>query len=728
MISLIIILSLIHLHIFKIINNEDFKNLQNKINNLLETHLILDCDYIFNKDEDTKTGIIINKTMTIDGQNHIINGLNQSKIFYIYNTTLIIKDINFIYGFSKDFGGAINLINSSLEIINCTFSSNNANIYGGAIYLNNSYLNLSKSIFKFNKAEGLYSNGGGINSENSMLNVNESIFYNNSADEGGAIYCINTTLNIFDSDFYNNNANWYGGALLSDSQLLIYKSNFNNNKAGYKGGAIHTTLYNEDYIASLLLENSIMFNNDAEYGGAISSSNIEFVHIYNSEIYNNNASFGSVISRLSSNNIEIINSSCYDNNAKYGGILYSMAGGNNIFINDNFENNRASIGGLIYTISGRISSKQTNYSSKFIHCDLIDNFGKKGLIYSVFDELIIESSNITILNKSYTIPIIYKIIAGRVIENNNWWGEINPDLNKLIIYEYENITNNNNIFDNEEITEGCSSTFIQIDDDNAAFTFRRDSSTSINVNIIYQNNGILQYKSDPDYFWHAIINKDGWIVGSGGVDTPYSSEKLEAYAKIMIKENKIIDEFIDKVFRVKSMYDLGHFLIKSPNGTYGLVINIIGENIVKIEKGKINHGEYIISPNDYNYYRKGKISDLKIKENYTYISRYLAAIDEYSSVRTNDFTYNIITKDKSKYVDIFVSNDDGSLANKSNNSYLYNDINIKDKYILGEKVPIIMNGLYLDRYLISNDSRDNNGKNIRLNSYLIFLLLISLLS
>ena len=403
--------------------------------------------------------------MTIDGQNHIINGLNQSKIFYIYNTSLIIKDINFIYGFSKDFGGAINLINSSLEIINCTFSSNNANINGGAIYLNNSYLNLLNSIFKFNKAEDLYSNGGGINSENSRLKVKESIFYYNSADEGGAIYCINTTLNIFDSDFYNNNANWYGGALLSDSQLLIYNSNFNNNKAGYKGGAIHITLYNYDYIASLLLENSIMFNNDAEYGGAISSSNNEFVHIYNSEIYNNNASFGSVISRMSSNNIEMINSSCYDNNAKYGGILYSMAGGNNIFINDKFENNRANTRGLIYTISGRISSKQTNYSSKFIHCNLIDNFGKKGLIYSVFDELIIESSNITILNQSYNIPIIYKKIAGGFIENNNWWGEINPDLNKLIVYEYENITNNFNKFDNEGIIEGCSSTFIQIDDD-----------------------------------------------------------------------------------------------------------------------------------------------------------------------------------------------------------------------------------------------------------------------
>jgi hypothetical protein len=96
-----------------------------------------------------------------------------------------------------------------------------------------------------------------------------------------------------------------------------------------------------------------------------------------------------------------------------------MAGGDNIFINSNFKNNNANIGGLIYSISGRISSKQTNYDSKFIKCNLLDNNGKKGLIYSIYDDLIINSSNITSLSKSYNVPIIYKIKRGKVIENNN---------------------------------------------------------------------------------------------------------------------------------------------------------------------------------------------------------------------------------------------------------------------------------------------------------------------
>ena len=122
----------------------------------------------------------------------------------------------------------------------------------------------------------------------------------------------------------------------------------------------------------------------------------------------------------------------------------------------------------------------TNYNSTFTSCDLIDNYAKKGLIYSIFDELIITNSSITYFNKSYDFPIIYKIVSGKVIENNNWWGDKNPNLNKLIIYQYENIPDNY-LIDNNLHNDGCTSTIIQINDNESAFTFRRDSSTSVYV-------------------------------------------------------------------------------------------------------------------------------------------------------------------------------------------------------------------------------------------------------
>ena len=723
-IPIIIIISIIQDVENKTMDQKTFNDLQEKIDNLIDLQLDLDSDYIFDPKTDKTSGIIIKNPLRINGKNHTINGLNQAKIFEIYDSEVFIKNTHFINGFSKDFGGAINLVNSSLEILTCFFTYNNAKIKGGAINIRDSLLNITDCDFKFNHAKSQYLCGGGIASENSIINIGFTKFIDNSADEGGAIYSINSILDIYNSLIYDNHANWYGGALASDSQLSIINSKIYNNNAGYKGGAIHITYSYLTESCFLIINISSIYNNSAEYGGAISSSNRRYIHIFNSEFHDNHASYGAVVSRMSSNEIQIINSRCYNNIAINGSILYSVAGGNNIFIHNDFNNNKADVGGLIYTISGRFLNKVTNFSSTFMNCSLADNYGKKGLVYSVFDDLIINSSSITYLNKSYDIPIIYKIIGGRFINYNNWWGEKNPDLNKLVIYEYDNIINYKKLDENNLRSDGCSSTIIQIDDDESAFTFRRDSSESVCVYIAYQKDGILQYKSDDIFFWHVIINKDGWIVGNGGMDYPHSCEKLEAYGKIMIKEAIIIDEFIENAFDIKSYHRLGHFFIKSPNGTYALVCYKKDTNTVIIEKGKLNSGEYIISPNNYEFYKKGNISDLNIEGNYTYISRYLAAIDQYSSQRTNVFTYNYMEKDKLKYIDIFISNDDGSLSNKNNTSHYFNDIHINDKYILGERVPIIMDGMYLDRYIITNK---NAYKNLKINIILLSLFILFLI-
>ena len=95
-----------------------------------------------------------------------------------------------------------------------------------------------------------------------------------------------------------------------------------------------------------------------------------------------------------------------------------------------------------------------------------------------------------------------------------------------------------------------------------------------------------------------FLNKDGWVIGNGGEDSPYSCEKLEAYGKIMAKKNKIIDEFIENAVEIKSMKILGHYFIKSPDGIYALVSHESLKTF-KIEKGKLKSDEYIICPNDY---------------------------------------------------------------------------------------------------------------------------------
>ena len=719
MISIIVIFLIIQNIENKDIEFKSFSDLQDKIDNLIGSELDLDSDYTFDSTKDKTNGIIIDKPLTINGNGYKINGANKARLFEIYNHEVHIKGVFFVNGFSEESGGAISLINSPLlELAQCEFSFNNANKKGGAINLKNSYLEIYYCTFKFNTGKSQYSSGGGIYSENSKVKVNITKFFVNSADEGGAISSINSTLEIYNSILYSNNANWYGGAILSDSEITIHRSRLYSNIAGYKGGAIHTT---KSYLTNncfLNINYSYIYYNFAEYGAAISTSNRQHVHIFKSELYFNHATFGAVISRMSVNDILISNSSCHDNSATYGSILYSPARGNNTFFNCNFRDNKADIGGLIYTISGRDLNKVTYYFSNFSLCNLEDNYGQKGLIYTFFDELIITNSSITYLNKSYKVPIIYKVNGGEVTLKNNWWGEKNPNLNKFIIYENYNITNSNkNIYEKNLRSEGCSSTVIQIGEYDCAFTFRRDSTQLNYVIIDYQKDGILQYKTGDSFFWHTIINIDGWVVGNGGTDSPHSCEKLEAYSKIMVKQNLIVDELIENAFEIKSTGTPGHFFIKSPNGTYVLFSNLISsKNNGVIEKGKLKSGEYIICPNDYNFYQKGNILDLKIKGNYTYISRYLAAIDQYSSFRTNEFTYNYGVKNNLKYIDVFISNDDGSLSNNTNTSNYFNDIFINDKYIFGERVPVIMDGMYLGRYTVSN-------KNLKMNIKLLLLFI-----
>ena len=702
------------------VGKKTFTDLQNLIDNSVDGKINLIEDYVFDPEVDKPTGIIIKKKIEFDGNAFKIDGLNQSKIFQIINTEVFIMAGVFINGFSEDFGGAITLINSTLHFWISRIFFSTANIGGGGMYLNNSFLNVTDCEIRDNYVKSNYLSGGGIYSENSRISIIISHLNDNFADEGAAIYSINSTVDIYRSLIYNNYANWYGGAIVSDSHLFINASKIYGNRCGYKGGAIHMTDSYSTENCFLEINISSVYNNSAEYGGVISTSNTKYISLNSSEFFDNQASFGAIISKHSISNINTFKSAFSKNTATKGAFLYADAGGNNTFIGSGFSSNKAEVGGIIYNINGRDLNKITNFNTNFTSCYLSNNNGKKGLIYSIYDDLILNSSSILYNNKSYEVPVIYKIVGGNVTLQNVWWGIYKPDLTKLIIYEYENINNNNKLNDKNLRSDGCSSTVIQNGNDDCAFTFRIDSSKLFSINIDFQKDGILQYKTDQTFFWHSIINKDGWIFGNGGVDCPLLSERLEAYSKIMAKKSIIIDEFIKNAFEIKSMQTLGHYFVKSPNGTYALVIYDKTSKKVKIEKGKLNSGEYIICPNDYEYYRKGKISDLNIKGNNTYISRYLAAIDQYSSERTNEFTYNYMKKDKSKIIDVFASNDDGSLSKKPNTSRYSNDIFINEKYIFGENVPIIMDGMYLGRYTPKSESL-----NLKVN--IILLLFIWLL-
>ena len=199
----------------------NFTSLDNLIDDSSESTIYLEGNYTYDDgDLGLSEGITIDKSITIDGQGHTLNALNEISIFNIgANNHVILKNINFING-NATFGAAIKLDGtSSLEVIDCTFTGNTAQTSGGAIYVTNS------------------------TSSTSNVKITGSTFKNNDAGFGGAVYLNGNSSvwsSIEDSAFIDCSASGDGGAIYIDAVNVALKNvAFTNNVVGDDGGAIY---------------------------------------------------------------------------------------------------------------------------------------------------------------------------------------------------------------------------------------------------------------------------------------------------------------------------------------------------------------------------------------------------------------------------------------------------------------------------------------------------------
>lgn len=182
------------------------------------------------------------------------------------------------------YGGAIySSGNNGLIIINSTFENNHANKYGGAIAIeDNVYFIMIDSTF--GDCYSVENAGGAIYSKKSTLEVidcnftscnatfggaicdlgSDSIIYsiianNNKASyEGGAIYKMYGTIKIDSSSFLSNEAPNGGAIFIDNSSLLsINSSSFSDNVAEYCGGAIYTILNTNESLNSVIFKDNI---------------------------------------------------------------------------------------------------------------------------------------------------------------------------------------------------------------------------------------------------------------------------------------------------------------------------------------------------------------------------------------------------------------------------------------------------------------------------------------
>lgn len=222
-----------------------------------------------------------------------------------------------------------------------------------------------------------------------------------------------------------------------------------------------------------------------------------------------------------------------------------------------------------------------------------------------------------------------------------------------------------NIYD-QDLTDasdmtGCCSVIMQLEGNDSVVSFRRDAGNFADLTIEEQNwhgqKVLKQYKESQGYFVQVIITSDGWVVTYGGKDDGIDNQRIENISGEMVKDKNISSDGLKEVQEIKSMYRLGHMVIKAPNGDYGVAMSNT------YFKGHLNPNEYLSVPNTYAYFRNGTLES----DNPTDDTIKLAMSDRFGLTRKNIMTYQYKAIENETFngstIDIFASNDDGSMWN-----------------------------------------------------------------
>ncbi len=186
---------------------------------------------------------------------------------------------------------------------------------------------------------------------------------------------------------------------------------------------------------------------------------------------------------------------------------------------------------------------------------------------------------------------------------------------------------------------GCCSVLVHVKKGYDVFSFRRDSVYTANLYIKktswYGKDALEEYKTTNGNFFHSIISKNGWIVGSGGPDIPYLNKQLMDLAGRTSVSGHITASTIRSATSILRQMGMGHFLIKAPDDIVGIV-TYNGGNL-KTELFKMSDGRYVSVPNSPSCYRTGFVSttdpvDSTIK---------LAMTDRWGVNRRNIMTYQV---------------------------------------------------------------------------------------
>jgi len=264
-------------------------------------------------------------------------------------------------------GGAVTNKGTSL-ITNTIFDNNIAKTYeAGAIY-NRGNLTSARNIFTNNKA---ITGAGAVYNYNldNLFNVSlyKDSFINNSVlglqNNGGAVYNLGL-LNITNTLFENNIAPVNGGVIVNgeyrtsiNSVLTSINNKFINNSAKYSG-----VIYN--YQGTLIIENNIFRNNQAECAGGVIRNLFLGTLIVTNSIFSNNIATTMMSGAIHNYGILVVNTSNFNNNTAVEGGALSNFG--NATLDENIFYGNIAIdqgGGAIITAKGTAKVTNSTFSN-----------------------------------------------------------------------------------------------------------------------------------------------------------------------------------------------------------------------------------------------------------------------------------------------------------------------------------------------------------------------------
>jgi hypothetical protein len=282
--------------------------------------------------------------------------------------------------------------------------------------------------------------------------------------------------------------------------------------------------------------------------------------------------------------------------------------------------------------------------------------------------------------------------------NNNTTSLKNASTNNITGIEtisYKFVSNTNDAAE-------CASVIIYSNNNSSTYGYRRDSTDSsdqyINKIKITGEGGLMennktQGKKSVISFVHSLILDNGWYIGIGGLDNPIINKKLEKFGVSIAMKGHITNDDMEEAFKYVKAIGGGHFVIKSPAGKVGVTAYFFGKSLINIYE--LEKDDYMVVPNDPNFFFKGSLSDKKGKP--IDAAFYLLSIDKFGVNRRNSIVWDVQNITGKSKLGVYVANDDGAAVGRATGR-LADDVIFNGKKISKNSIPKVSN----DKLLIGS--------------------------